>query len=217
VPRAALTDLSVKRIPVPEKGTVTHWDTMKGFGVRVSAGGSKTFIVLIGPGRRQSIGRYPLISLSDARAEAKRILAEKTLGKVRPTHAAFEDVKEQFLAHCTRSNRPETVKSYRRHLNRHYPFGRKSVGDIGPRDILRNLAKLDDTPSEKHHAYVVGSRFFRWCIGQHFIDRSPMENLAIANTSRPRDRTFDRDELSELLSPKNSSGAAGVAQAVDRA
>ena len=29
---------------------------------------------------RQTIGAYPIISLSDARAEARRILAEKTLG-----------------------------------------------------------------------------------------------------------------------------------------
>ena len=48
VPRAPLTDLSIKRLPVPAVGTATHWDALKGFGVRVSASGARPFIVLIG-------------------------------------------------------------------------------------------------------------------------------------------------------------------------
>ena len=43
------------------------------------------------------MGRYPLISLGDARKEAKRILAEKEVGQVRPKHMTFDDAKERFL------------------------------------------------------------------------------------------------------------------------
>ena len=50
-------------------------------GIRLSQGGSKTFIVMIGSGKRFTIGRYPAVSLAEARTEAKRILAEKQLGK----------------------------------------------------------------------------------------------------------------------------------------
>ncbi len=76
MPRTSLTDLSVKRLPVPNAGTVTYWDTLKGFGMRVNSGGTRTFVVLIGSGRRQSIGHYPLISLSDARTSCGLQLAE---------------------------------------------------------------------------------------------------------------------------------------------
>ncbi len=77
-----LTDVSIRAFKPPENGQITYWD--RPVGVRVSQGGSKTFIVLIGSGRRQTIGRYPDISLSEARTAAKRILAERTLGRHQP-------------------------------------------------------------------------------------------------------------------------------------
>src|SRR3546814_5102379 len=111
---------------LPEAGTVTYWDkTQKGLGLRLSAGGARTFIVLIGSGRRQKLGRYPLLSLADARTEAKRLLAEKALGKVRPLHHAFDDAKELYLAECRQKNRPRTVEGYKRLLERHFHFGRR--------------------------------------------------------------------------------------------
>jgi integrase len=195
VPRPPLTDLSIKRLPVPAAGTLTYWDALKGFGIRVSSGGTRTFIVLIGPGRRQSIGHYPLVSLSDARTEARRILAERTLGRVRPTHTAYDDALRDYLTECEKKNRSGTVKEYRRILTSHFPFGRQSVGDIGPRDILRKLGALSDRPSEKHHAYVALRAFLRWCARQHLIDRSPMENMSPPPAGASRERALTEDEL----------------------
>ena len=81
-----LTDVSVRALPLPEEGQKTHWDdTLQNFGCRVSQGGTKSFVVQHGPDRRLvTIGRFPVVSLADARAEAKRVLAELTLGKHRP-------------------------------------------------------------------------------------------------------------------------------------
>jgi hypothetical protein len=66
----------------PASGQTVVWDTtLAAFGCRVSQGGSKTFIV----NRNKTfltIGRYPIISLSEARTEAKRMMAEFTLGKI---------------------------------------------------------------------------------------------------------------------------------------
>ena len=62
-----------------EKGTEDHWDNkLPGFGVRVSQGGSKTFVLKLDNSRR-AIGRFPIISLSEARIEARRMLAESDL------------------------------------------------------------------------------------------------------------------------------------------
>lgn len=196
MPNANLTDLAIRRLPAPERGDVTYWDkTQKGLGFRLTAGGSRTFIVLIGSGRRQKIGRYPTISLAGARTEAKRILAEKALGKVRPLHCSFDDAKEQYLAECRQKNRPRTVEGYQRLLGRHFPFGRRSVGDITPRDIHKELAKLADTPGERHHAFTAGRAFFRWCVGQHLIERSPMEHVRVPHLGTPRERILSTDEL----------------------
>lgn len=196
MPRKNLTDLAVKAAPIPEKGTATLWDTiLSGFGVRVSAKGTRTFIVLIDSGRRQSIGHYPRMTLSEARTEAKRILAEKTLGKVRPKHTAFEDARDEYLAEREPHLRPLTYKLYKRHLTVHYPFKRQSVGDITPRQIVVQLNKLNDTPSEKEHAYRIGRTFFKWCETQHIIDRSPMDKMAKPPKGKSRERVLTDEEL----------------------
>ena len=64
---------------------MTYWDSnTKGLGLRVSQGGAKTFIVLVGSGKRHKIGRYPDVTLQAARVEAKRTLGEVALGQYLP-------------------------------------------------------------------------------------------------------------------------------------
>jgi integrase len=138
------------------------------------------------------------MSLKEARAEAKRILAEKVLGKVRPTHVAFDDAKEEYLAECAQKNRPATLSDYTKILRRHYPFGRASVADITPRQILSRLNALNDKPTRKRYAFAVGRAFFKWCVRQHIIDRSPMENLETPRTTPPRERVLSPEEIYKL-------------------
>ena len=54
----------------------TYWDLgTKAFGVRIGKS-AKTFIVIRDGGRRIKLGRYPDLSLQDARAKARRILLD---------------------------------------------------------------------------------------------------------------------------------------------
>jgi hypothetical protein len=47
VAKIALTDVSVRALQPPEKGQKTYWDSsLSGFGIRISQGGAKTWIVL---------------------------------------------------------------------------------------------------------------------------------------------------------------------------
>ena len=80
-----LTDFAIQSLKAPESGAAIFYDTLvPGFGVRVSNGGTKSFILTHGPRRqRETIGRVGVVKLQDARAEAKRRLAEYTLGKER--------------------------------------------------------------------------------------------------------------------------------------
>jgi integrase len=187
----SLTDAAIRAA----KPNSTLWDTsLKGFGVRAGKA-RKTFIVLIGDGRRQAIGPYPIISLSDARTEARRILAEKTLGKIRPRHVAFDDARADFLKECESRLRLLTVKLYRRHLTIHYPFGRTGVADVVPRQIIKQLNGLNHRPSEKEHAHRIGRTFFKWCVQQHLMDHSPMETMARPPLGPSRDRVLTDAEL----------------------
>ena len=121
VPRIRLTDVGLRSLPTPQNGTVDYWDaTLPCFGLRVSRGGAKTFILKLHNSRR-AIGPFPLISLSEARSEAKRLLAEKTLGKVRPQSITFPQAVELFLEEKAKARRPSTVADLRDRLKRHFP------------------------------------------------------------------------------------------------
>src|ERR1700687_3727182 len=134
-----LTDLTVRHLKTEAKQRSFFDDTVQGFGVRVSPGGTKTFVLVYGPAReRISIGRYGVISLADARAEAKRILAERTLGARRPKHVRFDVALTEFCeGHCDRKNRAGTAYETKRLLNKHFlpPFRRRYLDDISDTDI----------------------------------------------------------------------------------
>ena len=96
-------------------------------------GGTKTFVLVHGVQRdRVTIGRYPLISLSEARAQAKRILAENTLGKHRPKSITYDDAKTQFLEDCEQrvkdgDLKARTLYDYTRLLKKHFALGRRRL------------------------------------------------------------------------------------------
>lgn len=191
--RTKLTDTSIRNLK-PDTGQITHWDSVvPGMGLRVSPGGTKSFIVFIGSGRRQTIGRYPHIGLAAARDEAKKALAERTLGYDKPKHTAFSVARERFLADCAHL-KPRTQYDYKRFLTLYFDF-RGSVADVGPSDILSRLNKLSDRPSEKHHAFKVIRTFFNWCLRNHYVEHHPMRKMAAPRQNKPRERVLTDEEL----------------------
>ncbi|MCB9929047.1 MAG: DUF4102 domain-containing protein [Alphaproteobacteria bacterium] len=114
-----LTDIAIKRLAFPETGQQTYWDeATPGFGLRCSQK-SKSFVVMYGEKRRlKTLGRYPDFSLSEARKEARRFLADadERPDASEPPTIAFEEAKQRFLAHCEGRNKERTVKDYTRLL-----------------------------------------------------------------------------------------------------
>ena len=195
-----LTDISVRALRPPEKGQVTYADdTLPGFGVRVSQGGTKTFVVVHGPTRqRTTIGRFPIISLGEARAEAKRLLAEATLGKRRPKTVTFDQAKDEFLTASKRKNRPSTYRNYVRLIG-HFAFGKMKLGDIGKQEIKRRLDRLIDRPAEHRHALVAIKGLFRFAVREGYLDHSPVEGFRPQQPSVSRDRVLSGPELKMIM------------------
>jgi len=186
-----LTDTFIRSAPLG-----VHWDkSLAGFVLRVGKR-RRTFIVLVASGRRKSIGVWPHQSLADARRDAKKLLAEKTLGRTHPTHTAFEDALKAYLSEAERNLRPLTYALYRRLLKNHYPFGRQSAADITPKQILKRLDRLP--PSTKRHAFAVGRTAFKWMERRNILDRSPFDKLDVPPDNPSRSRVLSDDELKAI-------------------
>ena len=81
MPRIRFTDRSIQAVQPPPSGQAEYFDAngrLPGFGLRVSASGRKSWVVLYRSGgrpRRLTLGPYPLLGLADARSKAKAALA----------------------------------------------------------------------------------------------------------------------------------------------
>ena len=195
-----ITDLAVRKIAPPEKGQRTIWDkSLPNFGLRISQGGTRSWVVQHGPTRQlTTIGRYPLISVAVARVEAKRILAERTLGKTRPVSITYDEALKQFLAACEQKNKPRTVEDYKRLLNLHFKFGKTQLSAITSQEIMRRIDRLKTTPSEQSHAFVALKIFLRWTVKHRMLERSPIELMTVPSRQGGRERTLAKEEIAAV-------------------
>lgn len=208
VPRT-LTELAIRAAELPASGTLTLWDgSLKNFGCRISAKGTKSFIVLVASGSRQTIGRFPTLSLAEARAAAKRALAEKTLGKVRPNTIGYLAAVEEFLVHSEAKNRPRTVLEYKRLLTAHFPFGTTRLADITSEQIEKRLKLLGDRPSERQHAFTSIKVFFNWALKRRYVQSNPCGALFAPAKAESRSRVLSDSELRTVLKNARTQGGA---------
>jgi integrase len=199
-----LTDIVVRNLTPEHKQRTYFDDNPRGFGIRVSPGGAKTFVLVCGASReRITLGRYPIIGLAQARNEAKRILAERTLGAKRPNHVKFETALAEFgVQHCDRKNRPSTAKETKRVLRKHFlpPFRRKYLEEITDADIGNIIEALSDTPSGANHAFTAARTFFRWVAKppRRYISYSPMAGMSLPFAPVKRRRVLTDRELAAV-------------------
>jgi len=198
--RLALSDLAIKSLKAPPKGQKTYHDqNLPGFGVRVSQGGTKTFTLMHGFDRRlTTIGRYPIISLAEARDKARKILARKTLGieNAVPT-LTFGEAFDLFEQTHGKENRERTRKETARLIGKHLMprLHARAIGDITTPEVAAIIDKLLPKPGTANHVYAVARLIFRWAARRRLIDRSPIDGLPPPSKPVFRDRVLAQDEL----------------------
>lgn len=199
--KIAFSDLAIRNLPAPERGQSRYWDaSLSGFGLRVSQGGSKTFVVLDPRAKvrtQETIGRYPIISLAEARAEAKRRLAEATLGKHRPRSMRWNAAVVEFVMEKKRKRRARTASGYER-LLRHFNFGETKLDEVSAHDIQKRLDKLASTPSEEQHTFVAARVFLRWAHRKHYIAENPIGRMQAPHSYVPRERILTDEEFGKV-------------------
>lgn len=199
MPRLNLTDLGIRSLPVPDKGQRTFFDTVvKGFGVRVSQGGTKTFVLMHGKTRKlTTIGRVGIIKLSKAREKAKAILAEHTLGLATEKQGiSSNSALDAFLSAYRVKNRERTVKETERLLRRHFP-SHSDVSGLTTTAIMKVVDGIE-AKSEAQHFFVAARTFCNWLVKRRYLQSSPLAGVDMPSKTQPRDRTLSDKELAAV-------------------
>ena len=195
-----LTDVSVRSLATPAKGQKDYFcKSLPGFGVRVSHGGTRSFFLFTGKENnrhRQTIGRFGIITLAEARAEAKRLLAEQTLGHGKPKSVTFSAALTTFEQQKYPELKARTVHDYKAIFRRHFSkkLGNVRLADIGFETITAITDKLITTPSEQRHSLVVAGTFFRWCVRRRFLKHNPLDGADVPKAGK-RKRVLSDIEL----------------------
>ena len=164
---------------VPDGSDFYVFDTeLSGFGVRVRASESMSYIVQYragagrsAPVRRYTIARVGKVTPEQARDRAKSILADVVKGddpaKDRTEYRnapTFEEVSRLFLSHVEAKRKPATATSYRQLLVKHaYPeFGNKKAAEVSADDMENLHLKLASKPMTANRVRAIVSSMYNW-------------------------------------------------------
>lgn len=205
-----LTDASVQRIKPPKEGSAEIFDLgYPGLALRIGHGGAKTFEIFYrvsGKLRRETLGRWPAISLADARMEWRKTREAIAKGEdpsqrdgAKAPAMAFEFVAEEWLKRDQSKNKSSSQYQVHRSLEVDLlPAWRgKRVDEITKRDIHDLLDGITDRGApimaRRMQAYV--KRFFRWCIERDILETDPTVGMPRVGNGKSRERVLNDAEL----------------------
>jgi integrase len=206
MPTRSLTVASVARIKPPRIGQSDYFDSgYPGLSLRVSYGGAKAWVFfyrLHGKLRRLSLGRFPSVSIIEAREawRAARLAVSKgeSPAHLRPTTAdTFRAVSEEWLRRDQGQNR--SVAEVRRVIEHDVNpvWSERLIAAITRRDVIELIDKVSDrgatTMARRLHSHL--HRLFRWSVGRGIIEINPMADLPKPGTAVKRDRVLTSAEL----------------------
>jgi integrase len=203
--RFTKTSVAALMLPPDKTDFIVFDETTPGFGVRLRAGGKRTWVAQIradGRTRRLAIGDVAQIELEPARAAAKRFFAEATLGN--------DPIKARAEA---RAKAATTVGStIEKYLAVREPIARKSAYEDTVRYLKRYFSALHDRPVEavtrrdvavivstlaKDHGPVAAARarsalsaFYTWALKEGLAGES--NPVAFTNDPAPNEKPRER-------------------------
>jgi integrase len=214
-----LTDKIVKALPVPRNGNrITYDGNVKGFGIRVTAAGSRAFVLgyrtRVGRERRYTIGAFPDWGTNAARQEAMALkqridrgedpMAEIEAGRDAKTVA---DLCKRFLEHSERRNRTGTHASYQHIVNRwilpklkHRKASEVTFSDV---DGLHSIVTKEGGPYVANRMLAVLSKAFNLAIRWQWRADNPVKGVE-RNQEVKRNRYLSGDEMTALLAALNT-------------
>lgn len=211
-----LTKASVSKITLPpgKAEAIFFDDVLPGFGVRVRAGGKRTWVAQYRIGskqRRLSLGSLEQIDADEARKRARNALSKVHLGidpqteKVEARAQAsvtLGAVTVQYLARYAKARlKPRSYAEVARHLNKHWsPLSELPIQRIRRADVSARLGEIATAngPFAANRARASLSALFSWAIGEGLADQSPVTGTNKATEEVSRKRVLSDAELRKI-------------------
>lgn len=225
MPTIQLTDAAVKRLKTPtDVDRIEYWDTKTpGFGIRISSSGVRSWVMILRilkngawVQQRLTLGRYPGVSLAQAREKAVKAKGQAEQGedpgaelrsakraKVDASRQTFAVVRAEFLAkYRGRQNRrpaPSTLAQMTRVLNADLfnDWRDRPLETIARRDVMDALDVLMERGAEvmanRTLAYL--SILFSWALHRGIIQTDPTDGIKKPGAEQSRARVLSVAEI----------------------
>lgn len=222
-----LTHELVRDVEAPEAGAITYWDNnskVPGFGVRIYAGGSKSFFLnyqFDGRERRYTIGQFPRWSVTAARERAKELRTQidkehDPAGQKRERREAptVQDLIDRYIdEHLPRRSGAEQriedekrmLKEIGKLLGKHTKVANVHGGDVRDmhRKISKSIGRSGPRTVRANRILAVCSKMFSLSLVPMPGENTPWRNAAQGNPCKGiernheegRERFFSQPEL----------------------
>jgi integrase len=225
-----ITDKLIAKLPLPARGwEITNDAEVTGFGVRVTAGGARSFVLRYrtrsGRGRIFTIGNAEEWKTTQAREHAKNLKARirseagyDPLGEIEAERDAptVEDLAKRFLKEHAARKRPATRDAYQRVFDRYIlpAFKHRKVVEIHYADIdgLHRQITEDVGPYIANRVVACLSKAFNLAIRWRWCTANPVRGIE-RNAEQKRKRYLSGDEIARLtkaLNEHNDQQAANI-------
>jgi integrase len=206
-----LTDNQVRQLDPPAQGNrITYDADVKGFGVRVTSAGARSFVLnyrASGRERRITIGSFPDWSVKAAREEAKALKrridrGEDPMGDRHAERAAptVEDLADRFEAEHLAKRRAATQTDYRSILRLYIrpELGKTKVAEIRHTDIERLHHRIARTaPYRANRTVAVLGKMFALAVKWEMRADNPARGIERAPEEK-RERFLSPAEVVRL-------------------
>lgn len=183
-------------------------ELMPGLVLRISTSGTKTFCLhkrINGKMRRLTIGRFPVLSLADARERARQVLYEIETGHFED-RTGIEIEAKRTLGDVI----PDYIEKYAKVHNRDWKRKQallekfdtlhdKRIDQIKRADVVKACDVIHKSaPTSANRALAHLKHLMGWSVERGMIEANPISGMKPLSKEKPRERVLTDNELGAL-------------------